>query len=113
MLHSEGWELEMDGRTVLVGFITTRCVRGDTLEDAAEAARRDARAELSTMVQPPSSEEPFMRMERITALGRPEKREGFVFYPLDESSTDDVGFRIGPKKSPLWRLRAMLARKRR
>lgn len=99
----------MDGRLDNVGFITTRCVRGETLEEAAEAARQDARDELAPMIRP-MDEEPFMRMERITALSKPEKREGFVFYSLDENSTEDVGFRLGPRKPRLWKLRALVRR---
>lgn len=99
----------MDGRIANVGFITTRCVRGETLEEAAEAARQDARDELGPMVRQ-VGEEPFMRMERITALSKPERREGFVFYSLDENATEDVGFRLGPRKPRLWKLRSMLRR---
>lgn len=82
-LHSEGWRLDVEGRVRAYGFYTTRCVSAVGMDDAAEAARNEARWELEPMNRT-EGEEPFMQAQSILEVGECESRMGFVFYPLDE-----------------------------
>ncbi|AIE87536.1 hypothetical protein [Fimbriimonas ginsengisoli] len=80
VLHSEGWRLDIGDEPQEYGFYTTRYVSAETAAEAKEAAREDARREIGPMMR--GSNEPSMRVERVSETERGRASAGFVFYRM-------------------------------
>jgi hypothetical protein len=104
LLHSEGWRLDIGDQPREYGFYTTRCVEGNSADEAADAAREDARRELRPMIR--GEEEPFMRVERMFESDDSASRSGFVFYRVEACREGEPEIRVvaNPFRNRLRRL---------